>query len=96
MEEEADAVQFAEALEIPEGAELTDCSRSYWEAWHHLSSERPMGAMGGAGRVPWSKIVEYAAKNLFDDEDVLSRMIWAMDDIYLEWLAEKQKTPDAD
>lgn len=93
-EEEPDAVQFAEALEMPEGAELGDDAVSYWSAWHLLSSDRPLGAMGGAGRIPWSTIDQYAEKNLFEDAAVLARMLWAMDDEYLTWLAEKQKTPE--
>jgi hypothetical protein len=93
-EEESDAVQFAEALELPEGAELTDIAGGYWSAWHRLTNDRQMGAMGGASRIPWSSIERYASSRGLDDE-VLARMCWAMDDVYLEWLAEKQKTPDA-
>lgn len=51
--------------------------------------------MGGASRIPWSSIERYAISRGFDDE-LLSRMIWSMDDVYLEWLAEKQKATDAD
>jgi hypothetical protein len=51
--------------------------------------------MGGAGRIPWSTVDQYAEKNQFDDAALLARMLWAMDDVYLEWLAEKQKTPNA-
>jgi hypothetical protein len=87
-------VPFAEALEMPEDAELADISQGYWLAWHLLSSERQLGAMGGAGRIPFGSIDRYASQNLFDDEIVLSRMLWAMDDVYLEWMAEKQKTAD--
>jgi hypothetical protein len=78
-------------LEIPEDAELGDAAVSYWVAWHSLSSDRPMGAMGGAGRIPWSVIDRYAEKNLFDDTDQLARMLWAMDDVYLSWMAEQSK-----
>jgi hypothetical protein len=94
-EEEPDAIQFAEALEMPEDAELTDVASGYWNAWHFLSSDRPLGAMGGAGRIPGSLIENYAEKNQFEDAELLARMMWAMDDVYLEWLAEKQKTPNA-
>jgi hypothetical protein len=47
--------------------------------------------MGGAGRIPWSSIARYAADNLFEDPELLARMLWAMDAVYLEWLTEKQK-----
>lgn len=94
-EEESDAVQYAEALQMPEDAELATVSLGYWTAWHNLSSERQFGSMGGASRIPWSSIERYAANRLFDDEDVLARMIWAMDEVYLEWLNEKQKPADA-
>ncbi len=50
-----------------------------------------MGAMGGAGRIPLSVITRYAEKNLFEDEQHLARMLWAMDDVYLEVLAERSK-----
>lgn len=53
-----------------------------------------MGAMGGAARIPWTSIERYAATRGFDD-DLLARMMWAMDGVYLEWLNEKQKTPNA-
>lgn len=94
-EEEADAVPFAAAVETPEGAELSHVAFSYWSAWHILSADRPLGAMGGAGRIPFSSIDRYAEKNLFDDPEQLSRMLWAMDSVYLTWLSEKQKNPDA-
>jgi hypothetical protein len=71
---------------------LSDTSHGYWTAWHLLSADRPLGAMGGAGRIPWSSIARYAAANLFEDAELLARMLWAMDAVYLEWLTEKQKT----
>ena len=77
--------------EVPEEAELSEAAIGYWIAWHALTSDRPMGAMGGAGRIPWSVIDRYAERNLFDDVDQLSRILWAMDDVYLEWMAEQAK-----
>ena len=64
----------------------------YWVAWHALTSDRPLGAMGGAGRIPFSKIQDYADRNGFEDADLLARMLWAMDDVYLPWLAEQIKS----
>lgn len=92
-EEEPDAVRFAEDLEMPEGAELSEHAQGYWSAWHRLTHDRQMGAMGGASRIPWSSIERYADSRGFDDE-ILARMCWAMDDVYLELLAEKQKAPE--
>lgn len=51
--------------------------------------------MGGAGRVPWSSIERYAENHHLEEPRVLARMIWAMDDVYLQWLSEKQKTTNA-
>lgn len=82
-------------MDIPEDAELSEASQGYWSAWQLLTNDRPLGAMGGAGRIPWSSIERYAEKHLFDDAEILARMMWAMDGVYLEWLAEKQKKPDA-
>lgn len=50
--------------------------------------------MGGAGRIPWSKVMQFADESAIaspDDRDRLWRMIGAMDGVYLEWLADKQK-----
>lgn len=49
--------------------------------------------MGGAGRIPWRSIESYAEKNLIEDPVHLSRMLWAMDQVYLAWLAEQNKQP---
>lgn len=95
-EEEEDAKPFAQTLELPEGAELGDAYFSYWEAWHFLTSDRPLGAMGGAGRIPYSVIERYAETHLFDDADQLARMLWAMDDVYLAWMAEQAKSKASD
>lgn len=70
--------------------ELTEWAQGYWSAWHRLTHDRQLGAMGGAGRIPWSSIDVYADKHGFD-ADLLSRMMWAMDDVYLVWLGEQQK-----
>lgn len=59
-----------------------------------LTHERPLGAMGGAGRIPLAAIRREAARLGFDDEDAedqLVRMLWKMDDVYLEWLDEEMK-----
>lgn len=83
---------FADRLEAAQDAELSEWASSYWLAWHKLTKDRPLGAMGGAGNIPWSSIERYADGNAFD-ADVLARMMWAMDDVFLAWLGEQQKKP---
>ena len=95
-EEETDAAPFlAEAdEEMSEDAELTDFAAPHFAAWRVLANDRPMGAMGGAGRIPLASIRRDAARFGFDDEDAeetLARMMWAMDDVYLAWLDEEQR-----
>jgi hypothetical protein len=84
-------VPLAAALEISEDEQLSEAALSYWTAWHFLTSDRPMGAMGGAGRIPFSVIDRYAEKNLFEDTELLARMLWAMDDVFLTHLVEQSK-----
>ncbi|HEX4302830.1 MAG TPA: hypothetical protein VHZ78_08550 [Rhizomicrobium sp.] len=90
-EEEADAVPLVRDVEIPDDAELTDVASEYWDAWHLLTTDRPLLAMGGAGRIPWSSIERYAARNGVEDARLLARMLWAMDVVYLDWLADQVK-----
>lgn len=79
---------------MPEDAELSDVARGYWVAWHDLKHDRQFGAMGGASQIPWTAIVAYADRQGFHDPDRLARMLWAMDEVYLAWLNEKQKNKD--
>jgi hypothetical protein len=68
----------------------------YLDAFHALSTERQIGAMGGAGYIPWSKAMTFAERAGIvseDEQDLFWRMMKAMDATYLEWLAEKQKKP---
>ena len=93
-EEEADAKPALAEVDIPEDAVLSDVALGYWNAWHFLTYDRPMGAMGGAGRIPGSVIDLYAERNLFEDTDLLARMLWAMDDVFLAVMAERSKRKD--
>ncbi|WP_185982979.1 phage tail assembly chaperone [Aureimonas mangrovi] len=57
----------------------------FWEAFHELSTDRPIG-MAGAGPIPFTSIDRYASRFGFDDAnefDRLLRMIRAMDQEYL-------------
>lgn len=79
---------------MPEDAELTDFAVPFYEAWRELTNDRPMGALGGAGRIPLASIRRDAVRYGFGDEDAeetFTRMMWAMDDVYLAWLDEKQR-----
>jgi len=73
---------------------LSEWAKPYWSAWHRLSTDRPFGAMGGAGRIPWSVIAGYVDRRFPRDLEMTeryARILWSMDDIYLQWLAEQQK-----
>lgn len=66
----------------------------YSEAYSDLSTDRPLGALGGAGPIPWSAIDRYATRHEIDDPDAfdrLRRMIRAQDRAYLEHMAEEAK-----
>jgi hypothetical protein len=80
---------------VADDDQVAEANVSYWVAWHCLTSDRPMGAMGGAGRIPWSVIDRYAERNLFDDSDHLARILLVMDDVYLTWLADEAKARSA-
>jgi hypothetical protein len=82
-------------VEVLDDEQVAEANVSYWMAWHSLTTDRPMGAMGGAGRIPWSVIDRYAERNLFEDSDHLARMLWAMDGVYLEWMADEAKAKTA-
>lgn len=66
----------------------------YSEAFADLSTDRPLGAMGGAGPIPWSAIDRYAARHEIDDPedfDRLRRMIRVQDQAYLNHMVESAK-----
>ncbi|WP_232629164.1 phage tail assembly chaperone [Methylobacterium sp. Leaf118] len=68
----------------------------YSEAFADLSADRQLGAMGGAGQVPWSSIDRYADRyeiDDLDDFDRFRRMIRAQDRIYLEHMAKSSRQP---
>ena len=64
------------------------------KAFHEISLDRPLGAMGGCGPIPWSSIDQYASRHGIDDPDAFERferLIRAQDRVYLEDAAEKLK-----
>jgi hypothetical protein len=89
----------AEGVEPPETAFAPDAfpeADFYIEAFHALSTERQIGAMGGAGYIPWSKAMAFATDaglTSADERDRFWRLIHKIDaEEYLPWLAEKQKS----
>lgn len=80
---------------IPPGAippELFEVSEPYWKAFSRLSGDRPFGSMGGAGRIPFTAIAEYADRFYPNDTEFLEELIEfidQMDKILLDHLARK-------
>lgn len=66
-----------------------------WRAWHRLSFDRPVyiGGLGGAlpGRISWRMVVDWAEYH-DQDAEFLDAAVIEMDNVYLEWAAEKLKT----
>ncbi|MDP4024462.1 hypothetical protein Q8W71_17695 [Methylobacterium sp. NEAU 140] len=61
-------------------------------AFSELSTDRPIGAMGGCGPIPWTAIAGYAERYGLDDLDEFERfgrLIRAQDRIYLADVAKK-------
>lgn len=66
----------------------------YSEAFRDLGSTRQLGALGGAGEIPWTAIDRYAERLGLHDLDAFERLRWALgvqDRVYLEHLAEKAR-----
>lgn len=66
----------------------------FGNAFRELSSDRPLGALGGCGPIPWTAIERYADRYGIDDLDAFERfgrMIRAQDRVYLTDVAEKLK-----
>ena len=67
---------------------------TYSEAFAQLTTDRPLGALGGAGAIPWTALDRYAARLSIDDLDDFERfqkLIRAQDRAYLEHAAEVAK-----
>jgi hypothetical protein len=95
MDEEDDAAQILKGREIgrPPEAELKPGLEMYWIAWNTLRGDRFFGAMGGVGRIYFTAIAAYAdAVKLPPDElESFTRLIFDMDDVYVEFVTKKQK-----
>lgn len=51
-----------------------------------------MGAMGGAGGIPWTAIDRYADRHEVEDFDGFKAILKALDSVYLEHLGERTKS----
>jgi hypothetical protein len=76
---------------IPDEPELAAGSEFHLEAFNALTTDRQIGAMGGAGPIPWSSMDRYAARHEItgDAYDHFLRMLKALDGAYLAFLAEQ-------
>lgn len=64
----------------------------YLDAFWDLSSDRPLGAMGGAGRIPFTAIDRWARRFGVDDPDAFDRLmtfVGALDATFLKLAAER-------
>lgn len=64
-----------------------------WEAFHNLTTERQLGALGGCGPIPWSSIERYARRygiEELDEFEWFARLIRAVDTAYLVHVASKK------
>lgn len=73
--------------------ELLPGAQFYMDAFWDLSGDRQLGAMGGAGRIPFMALDRWASR--YDVEggrfDILRAVIRRLDDVYLERLSEQMR-----
>jgi hypothetical protein len=63
----------------------------YFHAFQDLHTSRQIGM--SAGPIPWVAIREYAMLNDYDEDETeeLHRFVTAMDEVYLQWSANKAR-----
>lgn len=69
--------------------------RLAWGAFWSLSGDRPVGAMGGCGAIPFTSIDRYAARYGIEDADDFDRfhtLIRRMDAAFIADAVQKTKT----
>ena len=76
--------------EIPDTDYVTTM---YWRHFMELQTERPLGAMGGAGAIPWSSIDRYAVRFGYDEEGYLDFLdiMRFLDGLWLKDMKRKQE-----
>ncbi|WP_454917301.1 phage tail assembly chaperone [Xanthobacter sediminis] len=95
-EEEPDAAAIIPEPEAPEGVADEDWHGLYWRAWFALRFDRQYGAMGGESQISFRAIDNYARRYEFHGEDfeLLRLGVHALDDVWLEHVAEQMKAKD--
>ena len=86
-----------EVLTDKEEPFLDEVEMLYWKHFQELQTERPLGAMGGAGAIPWSSIDRYAERHGFLEEGYLQFMeiMRHLDELWLNMMHEKQEKEKA-
>jgi hypothetical protein len=82
-----------DALPEKEMPEIDGVAAMYWQHFSELQTERPLGAMGGAGSIPWSSIDRYAERFGYDEEGYLDflEIIRFLDGLWLKNMQDKQE-----
>lgn len=83
----------AEEGERPDEATVRPEFDMYWRAWLRLRHDRPVGALGGAGHIPFAAIDRYAQRMEIAGTgfQMLFDIVSAVDDEYIDWLDEREK-----
>ncbi len=65
----------------------------YWRAFNELSTDRPLGAMGGRGPIPWTAISEWARRHHLPDGefDDFVTLVRAADNAWLTEMAARDR-----
>ena len=77
--------------------ELDPLELVYWNHFQELQSERPLGAMGGAGSIPWSSIDRYAERFGFTGDHYLQflNIMRFLDGLWLKMIHDKHEKEKA-
>lgn len=66
--------------------------RFFWIAFWELSSDRPIGGMGGVGAIPFTSIDQYARRFGVDDPDQFRRLLRVIRSLDSKYLAKVNET----
>ena len=82
-----------DALPEVEMPDVDAVEMMYWNHFGELQTERPLGAMGGAGPIPWTSIDRYAERFGFAEEGYADflEIIRFLDGLWLKNMSEKQE-----
>jgi hypothetical protein len=99
--EEADAAAHfaanAVVLDKPDAAALKLEHVFYWNAWQALRFDRFIGSMGGEGPIYYRAVSRFVQDHALSavETSILRRVIHAMDEEYLDCVAEKAREEEA-